>query len=379
MAGEIGIDSDGPDGPDVDAGEMAGGAALAGAAVACLACGAAITGEFCANCGQKNDDMRRSSLVLARDFLTDTFGFDSRMWRTIGLMAIAPGAVPSNYAHGKRSRYTPPIRFFLVSSFIFFVTLALTSTLFIAVEVTRKTEAAVAAERARVDAALENLSDDARLDDKALAEFDGREVACPINFRLRFFVRPQNVAIDDAAWRECADNLRSSASAEINRDGAEVKVDGEASTIDPEDAMKLVDRALTGVTAAVENPQSFNRDVNEWLARVMFLMTPVLALLLGVFIRGRDALLFDHLVLSLYAHATGFVIVGLGILAAMFGVAHAELGTALAIGAYVLIAVKRAYRRGWIKTVLATAFVSLAYFIVLSGVVMAIVFDAVWR
>lgn len=87
------------DTPDIDPGEDGGiaetppadgviGAAIAtGAAAACLACGAAIVGPYCAKCGQKNDDMRRSSLVLARDFLKDKFAFDSRMWRTLGLMA----------------------------------------------------------------------------------------------------------------------------------------------------------------------------------------------------------------------------------------------------------------------------------------------------
>lgn len=379
MADEI--DPDDPTGPDIGVGEAAGAAALAGAAAACLACGAALLGAFCATCGQKNDDMRRNSFLLARDFLTDTFGFDSRMWRTIGLMAVAPGAVPSNYAHGKRSRYTPPVRFFLVSSFLFFVVLALTHTMFVAVEITRKTEAEIAAERAKLEATLRDLPGDVEIDEEALAEIDGQNVTCPINFRLRFFVRPQNVAIDKDAWRECSGRVSAAAQKEIKRgrEAPAAAAPGDAALkLDEQQAIALFSRVVGGVNAAVEDPEAFNKDVNDWLARIMFLMTPMLALLLGLFIRGRDALLFDHLVLSLYAHATGFAIVGAGIIAAGFGIPNAGPWTVLAIGLYFLLALKRAYRRGWTKTVFTTLFASLLYLAFLSGIVALILVNAVW-
>ncbi|MCK5749731.1 MAG: hypothetical protein KAH44_26180, partial [Oricola sp.] len=84
---------------DIDGGldfpEPLGEAVLA-AGVLCLACGGAISGPYCASCGQKNDDLRRSSFVLAKDFFKDTFGFDSRMWRTLGLLAASPGRVPKD-------------------------------------------------------------------------------------------------------------------------------------------------------------------------------------------------------------------------------------------------------------------------------------------
>lgn len=69
---------DGGDG-DVLPAEAAIGAAVAtGAAIGCLSCAAQIVGPYCANCGQKNDDMRRSLFVLFKDFVADTFSFDSR-------------------------------------------------------------------------------------------------------------------------------------------------------------------------------------------------------------------------------------------------------------------------------------------------------------
>ena len=357
------------DGPGI---ESAGGGAIgvagaAGAALACLSCGAAIAGPYCVNCGQRNDDLRRSSFLLARDFLRDTFGFDSRMWRTLGLMAIAPGTVPSNYSHGRRSRYTPPVRLFLVVSFLFFLTIGLTQTMFLAVEITRKSEAEIAADKTRVSEALSEAG--AELPPEDLVVIEGQAADCPINIRMRFFVRPADVKVDGEAWRKCAESIQSAA-----------RVETDAPDQATEERMIAgFNRFISGLTSAIEHPEEFNRDVNDWLARIMFLMTPALALLLSLFIRGKDALLFDHLVLSLYLHAASFAIVGVGVLAAMGGVLHAAPVAAGAIELYFLIALKRAYKRGWVKTAYTAAFVSFLYLLILSSAATAIVGRAVWE
>ena len=200
--------------PDIEPGEggeaieppaeaVIGAAVAAGAALACLSCGAKIVGAWCANCGQKNDDMRRSVFVLFKDFIKDTFSFDSRMWRTLGLMAAAPGRVPTDYSHGKRSRYTPPVRLFLVVSFLFFLILGLTQTLFVAFDVKAKTPAEIAAEKQRTEEALAELPPEARAaveaageDADGLVVIDGESVDCDINVKVRFFVHPKDLALD---------------------------------------------------------------------------------------------------------------------------------------------------------------------------------------
>jgi hypothetical protein len=348
-------------------GEAAGTAAAAGAAAACLSCGASIAGPFCYSCGQKNDDLRRSSLVLFRDFMRDTFGFDSRMWRTLGLMAVAPGVVPASYAHGRRSRFTPPIRLFLVVSFLFFLELSLTRTMFVAVEVTRKTAEEVAADAAAMEAA--RLEDPEAFESEELAEIEGRALACPINIRTRFFVRPDDVKVDLDAWRACAQSLRDAARAETGR---ETQAEAKA-------AISAFERAATGISSVVEDPRRLNKDINDWLPRVMFLMTPLLALLIALFIRGRDALLFDNLVLSIYTHAAAFAIAGAGILAARLGVPHAGAGAAFALAIYFTLAVRRAYRRSWIKTLFATFFIASLYLAILSSIVTSIVGRSIWE
>lgn len=355
------------DTPDIEPPEGGGEAiaiavaAAVTAAALCVSCGTRISGPWCAGCGQRNDDMRRSSFVLFKDFVKDTFAFDSRMWRTLGLLAAAPGTVPSSYSHGKRSRYTPPVRLFLVVSFLFFLTLGVTKTMFVAFEVTAKTPEQIAADRAAFEKTIESLDDDTK--DTIIAArdglyvrdasresdvaIDGEELDCDVNVRTLFFVQPEDVKIDAEHWRRCRDSVLGEIRAEIETGEAADSARSEETG----KAINFVERAFGGISRAIEDPAAFNASINNWLPRVMFLMTPVLALIMALFLRGRDALLFDHLVFSLYAHSTAFAIIGIAIVAAQLGLPSVFIAANIALALYFIVAVKRGYKRGWIKSV----------------------------
>ena len=379
--------------PDIDPGDGGGvdetakkkpASPLASTGERCLACDAPIVGPYCASCGQKNDDMRRSSLILFRDFIEDTFAFDSRMWKTLGLMAASPGLVPTNYSHGRRSCYTPPVRLFLVVSFLFFLALGLTKTMFIAMEVTAKTPEEVAAEKERFDETLAQMDDDTRaiVEDaqhqSGVIVIDDQNVSCDINVSARFFVRPQDVKIDKERWHACAQSVAAAANVEIDKPDASVSGAAGDGEITKEDVKNGFNRVIGGLDVFVSDPQRFNESINTWLPRVMFFMAPVLALLLGLFIRGRDALFFDHLVLSLYSHATGFAVIGAAIILGQFGVPQIFPVAVAALGAYFIIALRRAYRRGWVKTVWTAFAGSLLYLIILVSIVASIIANQIW-
>jgi len=386
------------DTPEIDPAEEGGGAdapptdaavdaALAtGAALGCLSCAAKIDGPFCWNCGQKNDDMRRSTFVLFKDFIKDTFAFDSRMWRTLGLLATSPGAVPINYSHGKRSRYTPPVRLFLVVSFLFFLVLGVTHTMFVAVEVRAKAAEEIAADKTAPAKALAEAGPDARTaieridinDAQGVITVDDDQYECNITASMRFFVRPQDIRVDEEKWRACSASITQTAQEEIKA-GEELDELPVQGGVTEEDAARGFDRLMSGIDLIVANPVAFNNEINVWLPRVMFFMAPVLALTLALFFRGRNALLFDHLVLSLYSHAIGFAIIGIAILLGQFGVPGVFPAAMAALGVYFVAALKRAYGRGWIKTVLTSVFAGLIYFLALTSVVGSIIANQIWR
>jgi hypothetical protein len=58
---------------------------------------------------------------LLREAFGDLLELDSRLWRTLLPLLIRPGQLTRDYLEGRRARYMPPFRTYLVLSVIFFV------------------------------------------------------------------------------------------------------------------------------------------------------------------------------------------------------------------------------------------------------------------
>jgi hypothetical protein len=91
----------------------------------CLDCGALLGGPYCANCGQKNELEHRSLWQLVKDAVGPAVLLEGRLWRTLGTLLFAPGALSEAYTEGKRSRYIRPLRLYFWVSVLFFSALAL--------------------------------------------------------------------------------------------------------------------------------------------------------------------------------------------------------------------------------------------------------------
>jgi hypothetical protein len=94
---------------------------LSGGSPDCLNCGAYLRGQYCAVCGQR----ARSRLISLWELVTDAFGdlfeLDSRLWQTVVPLLVRPGRLTHDYLQGRRARYMPPFRMYLVLSVLFFV------------------------------------------------------------------------------------------------------------------------------------------------------------------------------------------------------------------------------------------------------------------
>jgi hypothetical protein len=58
---------------------------------------------------------------LVRDLVGDLADWDSRIWRTLRPLAFKPGWLTREYLLGRRTRYTPPFRMYLILSVAFFL------------------------------------------------------------------------------------------------------------------------------------------------------------------------------------------------------------------------------------------------------------------
>ncbi|MDJ0748772.1 MAG: DUF3667 domain-containing protein [Woeseiaceae bacterium] len=87
----------------------------------CLNCGTRLHGQYCGHCGQRATSRLISLWELLRDAFGDMFELDSRLWRTLIPLLRRPGQLTRDYLEGRRARYMPPFRMYLVLSVIFFV------------------------------------------------------------------------------------------------------------------------------------------------------------------------------------------------------------------------------------------------------------------
>ena len=96
-----------------------------GEAHACLNCGAALTGAFCAACGQPAH-IHRSFLSLGHDILHGVFHFDTKLWRTLPELAFRPGRLTRRYIDGERAKFISPMALYLLSVFLMYAVFSFT-------------------------------------------------------------------------------------------------------------------------------------------------------------------------------------------------------------------------------------------------------------
>ncbi len=87
----------------------------------CLNCGAPLRGQYCGHCGQRARSRLISLWELIRDAFGDLFELDSRLWQTLVPLLVRPGKLTFDYLQGKRARFMPPFRMYLVLSLLFFL------------------------------------------------------------------------------------------------------------------------------------------------------------------------------------------------------------------------------------------------------------------
>src|SRR5215469_6728606 len=95
--------------------------AATGTTARCDNCGAAVTGRYCAACGQRLEPPLHTLwhfIAVTTEDLTHT---DSRLWRTLGALLCRPGYLTREFLAGRRARYLPPVRLYLVISVVFFL------------------------------------------------------------------------------------------------------------------------------------------------------------------------------------------------------------------------------------------------------------------
>jgi hypothetical protein len=89
----------------------------------CLNCGAAVSQNFCAVCGQETRLHVPSVREFFHEFIGHYIALEGKLWKTLALLILRPGRLSADYIAGKRTRYVQPLRVYLSLSILFFALL----------------------------------------------------------------------------------------------------------------------------------------------------------------------------------------------------------------------------------------------------------------
>lgn len=93
----------------------------------CQNCGEALAGRYCAACGQKDEHRILPLKDLLHEVFHEILHLDARFLRTL-LLLLKPGALTCEYVEGRRVRWFPPFRLYLLVSLAFFAAASLGPT-----------------------------------------------------------------------------------------------------------------------------------------------------------------------------------------------------------------------------------------------------------
>lgn len=291
----------------------------------CPNCYTEIAGPFCASCGQQQKNLNKYIWSLAGDLMDDIFRPDSRAARTLVAVMFRPGYLTTEYFAGRRMRYVPPVRLYLIVSFLFFFVIPLLTQV-----------------QDEIPEQITITSDQEETQDwrEKLNEAEA-QIALP------WFNEEENKALSERFSRQLEKTLDQSQS-------------------DPYDTIA---------------------DFMDVLSAVMFFMLPIFAVFLKIFYIGSGVYYAEHLLLAVHNHCFLFLVFLISTLLDLGnGTALAPVTLAIDTGLnfwvpiYMFISLKHVFGQGYFMTLfkftlLGTTYLFLALFgflaAAVTGVMMA--------
>ena len=87
----------------------------------CLNCGTTLEGQFCHNCGQENLEIKESFGHMMNHAISDYFHFDEKFFHTLKPLFFKPGLLTNEYMAGRRVQYLHPIKMYIFISLVYFL------------------------------------------------------------------------------------------------------------------------------------------------------------------------------------------------------------------------------------------------------------------
>ena len=280
----------------------------------CQNCGYEGIKKFCPECGQKNIQLKKITQLLS-DFFDTFLSLDFRIFSTLKYLIFKPGFLTKEYWDGRREKYLPPLRLYLIISFLTFVILP-----FITQFTLGKGFLCVTSEEQK-QSAPEGYS---------LMSFYG-------------FDRAINV------YEEQYEK------GEIDKDELESN-------------KKYLMLSKKGMDIAFERRITIDKMLTQYVPMAMFLMMPLLAVLMHLILyRNKELFYIHHLIASVHLHS--FMFLNLFILLLIWPIIP-DIGPLIIIVPpiiYFIFSFKNTYDDNWLKSILKSLISGPLYLIMVLG------------
>ncbi|HIG23664.1 MAG TPA: DUF3667 domain-containing protein [Henriciella marina] len=309
----------------------------------CRNCGVMVKHRYCPNCGQLAASFHRPFYALIAETVSDSLALDGRIARTLPMLLFRPGKLSREYSEGRRARYVPPFRLFLLSSLIFyFVAFAFINT--------------------------NGVNALSQIETGEGAELDAGERAAVLDYLA------QNENFDEDELERVIENARASAAAEAEEGAASPEAsepveNTEDSSIDDE-SDEFGERLEGAVQRTIDNPRIFTTAAENWAPRLSLLLVPLTILALALMYAWRRSIyIYDNAIHALHLHSWIYLSSTLAFgLSALLGGWVAGLYYSLALPIYTMFSMRGAYGTGYVQAFLRM--VTLSFFWLISLVVL---------
>jgi hypothetical protein len=296
----------------------------------CRNCGALLRGEYCHHCGQREGRGDLQFADAAGEVLGDLFTWDSRLWRSLFPLVFRPGFLTAEFIAGRRARYVPPFRLYIIISFLLFLVLSLLARDMVSIEdedgVVRVTssEPADPNDAAEVEAAIAD----------AQQQLDA--LGIPVDIEQQRQQAEEDGSVQVFAPVVIGDDT------DTDTDDLDI---GLADANSPVWLQELDSRIESNARGLRDDPAQFVELMLDYLPQLMFLMLPLFALLLQLCYLLSPFHYLQHLVFGLHYHSFVYLLFLIG--EAMEQLAAAGDGWLfLALLVYMPLALRRAYGSG---------------------------------
>ena len=353
----------------------------------CSNCGTKLIGPVCHSCGQTSETFHRPIWDLLLDVLDGLFGLEGRLWRTLPPLMFQPGKMTRRYLSGARARYVMPFRLYLTASVLFFLTV-------FAINSFQGDPDAPLLRLNTSDTAgnvinlVESGELDAQLAEEGLSPEQRAAITEQVTRGAEAFLpstgqgdasgdEPMDAAAGSEEFKRVIRNAlvpEQVPPVQETEDGSveprAEDMDGEIEISGLEDVpLELRERWADQADRIIDDGgASVAASMQVWAPRLMFGLLPIYALLLAMtHFYKRGYFFYDHLVVSLHFHSVlffGFIIVSA--LSAVIGPVMAGAGFLLWANYYLYRLHRVVYRHGRFSSLMRTVFMDVAYSIVLS-------------